>query len=201
MPAAGYGSTPSLKSLGFKSPNEKLNLATIGAGGQPFSDLRNAAAGVENVVALAYADWNRGAPGFKTWPAAARYKDFRKMLDKSGKQIDAVVIGTPDHNHATCALACMQLGPIPSPVAPQRLLFERTAHRDRQSSQAVLQDVVSRAAANAFHSDLFPQRTGYKNEGGVALLALQNLESLQAAPTRQVIVGNDDVEALVAQPL
>lgn len=95
--------------MGYKSPNEKLNLAAIGAGGQPFSDLKDAWAGVENVVALADVDWKRGAPGFNQWPKAEKYKDFRQMLDHE-KSVDAVVIGTPDHMHATCALACMQLG-------------------------------------------------------------------------------------------
>ncbi|MGH9672195.1 MAG: Gfo/Idh/MocA family protein [Bryobacteraceae bacterium] len=109
-PSGGFGSTTSLKALGYKSPNEKLNLAAIGAGGQPFSDLRQAVAGVENVVALADADWERGKRGFETWPNAAKFKDFRQMLDKEGKNIDAVIIGTPDHTHAACALACMQLG-------------------------------------------------------------------------------------------
>src|SRR5882724_2914005 len=106
IPSGGFGSTPSLKSLGYKSPNEKLNLAAIGAGGQPFSDLRAAHAGVENVVALCDVDWTRGAGGFAAFPNAAKYKDFRQMLDKSGKDIDAVIIGTADHMHAACALAC-----------------------------------------------------------------------------------------------
>jgi len=110
VPVAGYGSTPSLKAMGYKSPNEKLNLAAIGAGGQPGADLRIAHAGVENVVALADVDWARGEESFKRFPQAAKYKDFRQMLDKHGKDIDAVVVGPPDHMHATCALACMQLG-------------------------------------------------------------------------------------------
>jgi predicted dehydrogenase len=110
LPRSGSGSTPSLKSLGYKSPNEKLNLAAIGAGGQPAADLRQAHAGVENVVALADVDWTRGQESFERFPKATRYKDFRQMLDKQGKEIDAVVIGTPDHTHTICALACMQLG-------------------------------------------------------------------------------------------
>src|SRR5215472_14484776 len=108
LPVFAGSSVVSLKALGYKSPNEKLNLAAIGAGGQPYGDLRNAHAGVENVVALADVDWKRGREGFEKWPNATKYKDFRRMLDKSGKDIDAVVIGTPDHMHATCALACMQ---------------------------------------------------------------------------------------------
>src|SRR5579862_2598993 len=93
----GFGSTPSLKAAGYKSPNEKLNLAAIGAGGQPAADLRLAHAGKENVVALADVDWARGSESFERFPNASKYKDFRQMLDKQAKDIDAVVIGTPDH--------------------------------------------------------------------------------------------------------
>lgn len=110
LAAAAAGTIPSLKALGYKSPNEKLNIAAIGSGGQAFSDLRNAHGGTENVVALADVDWSRGSAGFNAFPNAAKYKDYRQMLDKSGKDIDAVVIGTPDHMHAACALACMQMG-------------------------------------------------------------------------------------------
>src|ERR1700754_215920 len=92
VPQGGFGSTPSLKALGYKSPNEKLNIAGIGAGGRAFSDLTAAEAGIENIVALTDVDFVRGAQGFSRWPRAERYRDFRQMLDKQGKQIDAVVI-------------------------------------------------------------------------------------------------------------
>src|SRR6267143_8249 len=85
VPSGGFGSTPSLKALGYKSPNEKLNLAAIGGGGQPASDLHQAQAGVENVVALCDVDWARGSEGFARFPQAKKYKDFRQMLDKSSK--------------------------------------------------------------------------------------------------------------------
>ena len=97
--AAPRPSIASLKALGYQSPNEKLNVAGIGAGGQPLSDLR--ACQGENIVALADVDWMRGEQGFKRFQKATKYKDFRQMLDKEGKNIDAVVIGTPDHMHAT----------------------------------------------------------------------------------------------------
>jgi predicted dehydrogenase len=110
IPSGGFGSVPSLTQLGYKSPNEKLNLATIGAGGRGYVDLNAAMAGVENAVALTDVDFVRGARGFEAWPKAEKFKDFRRMLDKKGKEIDAVTITTADHMHATCALACMQAG-------------------------------------------------------------------------------------------
>src|SRR5579864_702817 len=85
VPQGGFGSTPSLKMLGYKSPNEKLNIAGIGAGGRPFQDLVNSEAGVENVVALTDVDWERGAQGFTRWPKAEKYRDFRQMIDRQGK--------------------------------------------------------------------------------------------------------------------
>lgn len=108
VPTAGYGAVPSLKALGYKSPNEKLNVASIGAGGRPALVMNHCE--TQNIVAFADVDWDRGAEGLAYWSKAARYKDYRVMLDKSGKDIDAVVVGTPDHMHATCALACMQAG-------------------------------------------------------------------------------------------
>jgi predicted dehydrogenase len=109
VPAGGFGSTPSLPQVGYKSPNEKLNVAGIGAGNRAMEDLPVVAA-TENIVALADVDDRRAAQGFTTWPAANRYRDFRKMLDKEGKTIDAVVIAIPDHNHAYAALWCMERG-------------------------------------------------------------------------------------------
>ena len=101
IPRGGFG-RPSLKALGYKSPNEKLNIAGIGAGGRAASDLGGSLES-ENIVALADVDWARGAEGFKRFDKAAKYKDFRQMLDKEGKNIDAVIIATPDHMHATAA--------------------------------------------------------------------------------------------------
>jgi len=95
--------------LEARAPNEKLNVAGIGVGGQGAGDLRQAAA-TETIVALADVDSNRAAGTFRSYEKASKYTDFRKMLDKEARGIDAVIIATPDHMHATCALWCMQLG-------------------------------------------------------------------------------------------
>lgn len=109
VPAAGFGSVPSLKALGYKPFYEKLNVAAVGCGGQGGVDLIEAAK-TENIVALCDVDDNRAAANFKRFDKAPKYKDFRVMLEKEGKNIDAVTIGIPDHMHATVALACMQHG-------------------------------------------------------------------------------------------
>jgi hypothetical protein len=61
-------------------------------------------------VALCDVDSRQGGPTFKLYDKATQYADFRKMLDKEGKNIDAVVISTADHMHATVALWCMERG-------------------------------------------------------------------------------------------
>jgi len=148
IPAGGFGSVPSLKTLGYKSPNEKLNLASIGCGNQPFLDIVNAEADVENVVALADCDWERGQQGFVTYPNAVKYKDFRKMLDKSGKDIDAVIVGTPDHMHAVCALWCMQAGKHVYVEKP----LTRTASEARLLTQAAAKYQVATQMGNQGYS-------------------------------------------------
>jgi hypothetical protein len=148
VPTGGFGSVASLKILGYKSPNEKLNLASIGAGSQPFGDLVNAEAEMENVVALADVDWDRGQQGFATYPNAAKYKDFRQMLDKSGKDIDAVIVGPPDHMHATCALACMQAGKHVYVEKP----LTRTAWEARLLTQAAAKYKVATQMGNQGYS-------------------------------------------------
>ena len=109
VPQAGFGSVPSLRALGYKPFYEKLNVAAIGCGGQGGVDL-NDAAKTENIVALCDVDETRAAANFTKFAKVTKYKDFRVMLDKEGKNIDACTIGIPDFMHATVALACMQRG-------------------------------------------------------------------------------------------
>ena len=109
IPAGGFGSTPSLKAAGFRSPNEKLNIASIGAGGRAADDI-NGCAPTENIVAFADPDSSRAAAMFKRFDKAPRYTDFRKMLDKEDKNIDAVIIAIPDFMHGTAAMWCMERG-------------------------------------------------------------------------------------------
>ena len=92
---------------GGPGPNSKLNIAGVGVGGQGAHDLEEVSQ--ENIVALCDVDSDRAAKTFERFPQAKRYKDFRQMLDKE-KNIDAVVVATPDHNHAIVSMAAIKAG-------------------------------------------------------------------------------------------
>src|SRR3954454_1947502 len=92
---------------GSKSPSEKLNIAGIGVAGQGGQDINQMKS--ENIVALCDVDWAHAAGTFKQFPNAKRYKDFRKMLEEE-KNIDGVVVATPDHMHAFASMMAIKLG-------------------------------------------------------------------------------------------
>src|ERR1041384_134583 len=92
---------------GGTSPNEKLNLAGIGIGGQGGHDLGQMES--ENIVALCDVDKNHASHIFRKYPKAKQFTDYRKMLDEV-KEIDAVVVGTPDHHHAFASMAGINHG-------------------------------------------------------------------------------------------
>jgi len=149
IPAAGFGSVPSLKHLGYKSPNEKLNIAAIGAGGRATGNIRGCEA--ENIVALCDVDDRQAAEMFTRFAKAARYRDFRKMLDKEGRGIDAVIVSTPDHMHATAAIWCMERGLHVYVEKP----LTRTVWEARQLTLAAEKYKVATQMGNQ----------GYSNEG------------------------------------
>lgn len=95
--------------LGYMAPSDKLNVAAVGFGGKGPSDIA-AVSKTENIVALCDVDWSDSIEKvFKTYPEAKRYKDYRKMLDAQ-KEIDAVIIATPDHTHAVISMEAIKRG-------------------------------------------------------------------------------------------
>jgi predicted dehydrogenase len=86
---------------------ERLNIAGVGIGGMGGGNLR--AMETENIVALCDVDPNYAAETIKRYPNARFYTDYREMLDTQ-KDIDAVLIATPDHTHAVITMAAMRAG-------------------------------------------------------------------------------------------
>ena len=109
---------PSYIALGNKSstglaPSEKVNLAVIGIGNQGGGDLRTLfASGHCNVVALCDIDLQgkHTQASQRKFPDAPTFTDFRVMFDKMAGQIDAVLVGTPDHSHFAATMLALSLG-------------------------------------------------------------------------------------------
>lgn len=96
---------------GFIAPSDKLNIAGIGAGGKGKSDLAEFSKSPKaNIVALVDVDDRQSVDSRKRFPNAKYYKNYREMLDKEGKNIDACSVSTPDNTHAVIATAAMSLG-------------------------------------------------------------------------------------------
>ncbi len=113
---------------GYTSPSDKLNIAGVGVGGMGKNNIK--ACADENIVSLCDIDDAYAAPVYETYPKAKKYYDFRKMLEEQ-KDIDAVIIATPDHTHAVIALTAMRAGkhvyvqkPLTHSVHEARVLTE-----------------------------------------------------------------------------
>jgi hypothetical protein len=149
IPVAGFGSVASLKALGYKSPNEKLNIASIGAGGKASSDIDGCDS--ENIVALCDVDQQRAQRKFTEYDKVPKYRDFRRMLDEQGHSIDAVIVTIPDFMHATAAMWAIERG---KHVYVQKPLT-RTVWEARQLMEAANKYKVATQMGNQ----------GYSNEG------------------------------------
>jgi len=95
---------------GATPPSERVRIAGIGIGGQGAHDLGQFRNLPVDVVGLCDVDWARGAGSFNAFPKAKKYKDYRKMLDEMDKEIDAVIVATPDHTHAPASIDAMRRG-------------------------------------------------------------------------------------------
>jgi len=146
---------------GHTPPSEKLNVAAVGIGGQGKKDILDVGGFEltregeiipkdtpgENIVALCDVDDEYAASVFKQFPKAKRYRDYRKMLEQQ-KDIDAVVIATPDHSHAVIAMAAMQLGKHVYVEKP----LTYSVHEARTLTEAARKYKVATQMGNQGHS-------------------------------------------------
>ncbi len=138
--------------LSAKSPNETVRVAGVGVGGKGWTDI-NGAAKHAQVAAFCDVDTGKNRRGgfgnaAEAWPQAKAYVDFRRMLDKEHKQLDAVTISTPDHMHAPATMLALQHGLA---VYTQKPLT-RTLFEARALTQAAAKAGVSTQMGNQGHS-------------------------------------------------
>ena len=89
-----------------KGIQDKLNIALIGAHGRGSQHYRSLES--ENVVAICDVHAGNMALAAAQYPGAKQYTDWRKCLDQ--KDLDAVMICTPDHHHAFISIWAMNRG-------------------------------------------------------------------------------------------
>lgn len=109
------------------SPNQKLNIGAVGVAGRAGEDLNQVSS--QNIVAICDVDDNNLSGAAKRYPQAKTYNDFRRLMDQ--KDIEAVVVGTPDHTHAVASVAALQSGrhlycekPLTRTVSEARIVTE-----------------------------------------------------------------------------
>jgi len=127
-------------------PSGKLNLACIGVGGRGKDDLDGVKG--ENIVALCDVDQSRAADAFKAFPGARQFQDFRRMFDQMEKEIDAVVVATPDHTHAIPTMMAMQRGKHVYCEKP----LTHSLHEARAITEAARKYKVATQLGNQGHS-------------------------------------------------
>jgi hypothetical protein len=125
---------------GEGSPNERLSVAFVGAGGRGPSLIDGLAERV-NMAAFAEVDEAYAAATFKAYPNVPRYTDYRKMFDELERKIDAVVVATPDHHHYPASMMALKRGkhvycekPLTYTIEQARLLA-KVAREKRLATQ------------------------------------------------------------------
>jgi len=150
---------------GYTAPSDKLYIAGIGAGGKGESDIANfAKSGKAEIAYLCDVDDRRAAKTVASFPNAKYYKDYRVMLDKEHKHIDAVSVSTPDHNHAVQAMAAMQLGKhvyVQKPLTHD--IYEARMLTEAEKKYKVVTQMGNQGASN----DGVRQLTEWYNDGQV----------------------------------
>jgi predicted dehydrogenase len=146
---------------GTPTPNNRLNVACIGVGGQG----RSAVDGLkgENLVAFCDVDDERAAETYAKFPDVPRFRDFRQLFDKLGNQIDAVTVSTPDHMHFPIAMAALSLGKHVMVEKP----MTHTIWEARQLAKLAGEKKVATIMGNQGHANEGPRLLKEWYEAGV----------------------------------
>ncbi len=97
--------------LAAADANDRIKVAFIGVGGRGGSNLRTLSATQQiDVAAVCDVDSNSLDKAGEQFPKAKKFRDFRRLYDELGSQIDAAVVSTPEHVHAYATMPALRLG-------------------------------------------------------------------------------------------
>jgi hypothetical protein len=154
--------------------NDKLNLAHIGCGGRG-TELIGSFCNLGTIVAMCDVNKSKAQRMFEKFPDVPKFEDFRKMLDEKAKEIDAVVVATPDHIHAVASAAAIRAGKHVYTEKPlTRLVSEARALRELATKHKVATSMGN-------------QGTG----SGPYRRALELIQNGALGPVKAVYVWND----------
>jgi predicted dehydrogenase len=145
--AAGVAAATFVPARAFGA-NDRLHVASIGVGGKGRGEVRDSAQAGAQIVALCDVDRDRAKATVKEFPNAPFYEDFREMLEKQAKTIDAVTVSTPDHTHCVASVMAMQMGKHCYCQKP----LTRTIWEARQMAEAAKANNVATQMGNQAHA-------------------------------------------------
>jgi predicted dehydrogenase len=140
LSGVGFWVTGSCVAAESNSANEKLQIASIGVGGKGSSDC-DQANNHGKVIAICDIDDKHLNQKAEKFPDAVKFNDYREMLTKMEREIDAVTVSTADHTHAHASIMAMRKGkhvycqkPLTHTVWEARMMRE-TAKKFRVATQ------------------------------------------------------------------
>ena len=152
----GFWLAGGVQAQASRSPNERVAIACIGVGGKGADDSRDAGR-AGDVVAICDVDENHLNAAGVTFPKAKKFADFRKLLEKMDKSIDAVTVSTPDHCHAVISLMAMKMGkhcfcqkPLTRTIGEARLMAQIAREKKlctQMGNQGTAMGTLRKAAA------------------------------------------------------
>jgi len=128
------------------SPNEKLNMGCVGTANRAAADINGVVS--ENIVALCDVDKNYLDRAKTKFPDARTYADYREMIDKEADKIDAVTVGTADHNHAPASIRAIRAGKHVYCEKP----LTHTVHESRIVAEAAKKHGVATQLGTQIHA-------------------------------------------------
>ena len=144
-----------------KSANDQLSFACIGVGGKGDSDSSDAAR-FSNIVAICDVDENTLNRKGEKYPNAKKYRDYRKMYDEMGKQIDGVTVSIPDHSHGPATALALHMGKAAYTQKP----MAHSIYECRQLGNLARKMKVATQMGNQGTADNSMRKNAYKVRAG-----------------------------------